>query len=399
MNKAYTRTLTLAILVTLLLTDCQFSNISLFATRTPTKVPTNTPTITPTFTPTVTSTPTATITASPPPTLTPTQSIYALEGTPLPITLPLINSDDATLVSGLASMREANVTDLKWMPVGGLLAVGTLNGISLYDPWNHTRQKFIATGEGMVSFDFDPTGAWLATGHRYGSEQQGYAGNLQIWVAPNYPLVAVFGNTRAVGAVSYMPGGKVLATAYTSQDYDQNIIEFRDTNTWEITATLQTGTVINIAFSPAGNLLATSPDRYAVKIWDMQDGSILYNLYTSFTGAVNCFAFSPDGGYLATGHYDGTIRLWELDQGTLVRSISSTGVIESLAFNPDSQLLAVGTSYTNHVIELCRVGDGVLLKSLEGHQHAVQNLAFSPVGNLLASASYDGEIRLWGIRP
>jgi WD40 repeat protein len=45
------------------------------------------------------------------------------------------------------------------------------------------------------------------------------------------------------------------------------------------------------------------------------------------------------------------------------------------------------------------VGDGVLLKSLEGHQHAVQNLAFSPVGNLLASASYDGEIRLWGIRP
>ena len=128
----------------------------------------------------------------------------------------------------------------------------------------------------------------------------------------------------------------------------------------------------------------------------MNDGSLLYTFYTSFTGAVNCLAFSPDGAYLAT---DGAIRLWELDQGTLIKTLNTNGVVESIGFSPDSQILAVGTSYTQHLIELWSVSDGALLRTLEGHQNGVDQLAFSNLGNLIASASYDGEVRLWGIRP
>lgn len=393
---AFTLITTLGVLI---LTGCQIANLTLFASPTPTQTPTTSPTVTPTFTPTQTSTATPTITPSPTPTLTPTPLLYALEGTPIPVTLPIITLSNSFQVSGLATMQEANVTDLKWMPAGGLLAVGTLQGIALYEPWLHIRQKFISTGEGMVSFDFDPTATWLATGHRYGSEEQGYAGNLQIWVAPNFPRVAIFGDQRAISAVSYMPGGKVLATALTSSVYEQNAVEFRETYSWEITRTLQTGAVLNIAFSPAGNMLASSPDRYAVKVWDLPTNSLLFTLYTSFTGAVNCLAFSPDGAFLATGHYDGSVRLWELSQGTLQKTFTTAGVVESLAFSPDSQLLAIGTSYNQHIIQLWSIVDGNILRTLEGHVHGIDFLAFSPGGNLLASASYDGEVRLWGIRP
>jgi WD40 repeat protein len=39
------------------------------------------------------------------------------------------------------------------------------------------------------------------------------------------------------------------------------------------------------------------------------------------------------------------------------------------------------------------------LNRLPGHNSGVNNLAFSPGGQYLASGSFDGMLRLWGIRP
>ena len=74
-------------------------------------------------------------------------------------------------------------------------------------------------------------------------------------------------------------------------------------------------------------------------------------------------------------------------------------VIESLAFNPDGRVLATGGGYQNQLIRLWDTQSGELLHSLPGHIHAVEHLAFSPNGAYLASASYDGMVRIWGIRP
>jgi WD40 repeat protein len=40
-----------------------------------------------------------------------------------------------------------------------------------------------------------------------------------------------------------------------------------------------------------------------------------------------------------------------------------------------------------------------MLRTLEGHAHGVDNLTFSPDGQVLVSASFDGAVRLWGVRP
>jgi WD40 repeat protein len=122
-------------------------------------------------------------------------------------------------------------------------------------------------------------------------------------------------------------------------------------------------------------------------------------LYTSFTGAVNCLAFSHDGKILATGHYDGVIRFWDVESGELIREITTSGVIEALSFSPLGGVLASGGSYQDFSIRLWDVQSGALLRTLEGHSRGVDNLEFSPNGQMLASAAYDGTLRLWGIRP
>lgn len=366
-------------------------------------MPTNTsiqmpgPSITVQPQPTITSTPIPTI--SPTITLTPTAELFALEGTPLPDDLAIINSNNGHLISALSVMRAETVNHLKWLPDSTQLAVGLSNGIAIYNRQYHTRYKSIYTGEGLVDFDFSPSGRYLATAHLYNLNDAGFAGNVQVWVAPQFDRLAIFGDYSALNSLSYMPNGSVIALAYTGFKDADNRIEFRNTSTWEITRTIQTGPVLTIAFSSSGSFLASIPDQYAVKIWDLENGDIKHTLHTSFTGATKSIAFSPDGKTLASGHYDGMVRIWDIETGMLIKDIQTNGVVESLEFNSESDLLAAGLSYSSSKILLWAVSTGELLNQLTGHTSGVEYIKFSPDKKLLASGSYDGSIWLWGIRP
>jgi len=141
------------------------------------------------------------------------------------------------------------------------------------------------------------------------------------------------------------------------------------------------------------------PDRYAIKLWLLKNGQHLHNLQTSFTGAVTSLAFTPEGDILASGHYDGVIRLWDVGKGSLLQTIESGAVVQSLAFTPDGSVLAAGHGYDDTLIQLYDTLSTQLLRELDGHQTAVDNLSFSPDGIYLASGSYNGTVYLWGLRP
>jgi WD40 repeat protein len=202
-----------------------------------------------------------------------------------------------------------------------------------------------------------------------------------------------------LSSLAFSPNGERFSAAFASPIEEQNSVEIWNVASWAISQTLKTGTVLNFAYSPDGGLLATTPDRYAIRVWDFAENDWIFKLHTSFTGAVNALVFSPDGGTLATGHYDGTIRLWDSRTGSLVLVIETGSVVESLAFSPDGKLLASGGSFEDSQVRLWTAGSGVLLSELEGHTKGVNNLLFAPNGQYLVSASYDGTLRLWGIRP
>ncbi|GAH94700.1 unnamed protein product, partial [marine sediment metagenome] len=105
------------------------------------------------------------------------------------------------------------------------------------------------------------------------------------------------------------------------------------------------------------------------------------------------------GELLAMGHYDGLINIWDVASGTLLRTIATEAVVQSLAFSPDGSLLATGHSYEDNLINVWWVDAGSLLTTLPGHDAGVDFLLFSPLGDMLVSGSYDGSVRVWGIRP
>jgi WD40 repeat protein len=398
--KALLVKLSFTFLLILVLSACSIINPT-SSTGTPIPEPTRTLAITLVPSATVSPTPIFTLTPTPIPTATPTPTLLVLEGTPIPDILEPISFANAGMVSSLAEWQVETVNDLAWTPDSITLAVAQYDRISLYDRLSRSLLKNLSTDGGLNSIAFSPSGAYLATGHSFhpGTEQN--SGRVNLYNVSDWDeLGALYEDARGVSEVAYSPDGRWLAAAFSSLEInDDNVVVFWDTSDLAITTTYKTSTALSIAFSPDGELLVSTPDRYAIQTWQLQSGELLNNSYTSFTGAVNTIIFSPDGTRVATGHYDGVILVWEAETGEILQRIETGSVVESLAFNPDGSLLASGEGFDEPLVKLWDPGSGVLLRSLNGHTHAVDSIAFSPDGRILASGSYDGTVRLWGVRP
>ena len=157
------------------------------------------------------------------------------------------------------------------------------------------------------------------------------------------------------------------------------------------------GPVKDIAFSPDGITLASAgggPGDHKVRLWEVPSGQPMSAL--SMPGAENV-AFSPDGATLAAGSSIGTIFLWDIGAGkpdsyTKIDYPKRTAGA-SIAFSPDGKLLARGSLVRGMLLlwEFGRDEPKVLLDD-----EVVFCVAFSPDGKLLASG-LAGVIALWDV--
>jgi len=155
------------------------------------------------------------------------------------------------------------------------------------------------------------------------------------------------------------------------------------------------GSVLSVALSPCGDLLAAGTTPNEIRFWDIASGLPLQTL-RGHSDWVTSVAFSPDGKTLASGSYDRTVRLWEVSSGKSL-SILHGHVYEvtSVAFSPDGKTLASGSE--DRTVRLWEVSSGKSLSILHDHSDRVLSVVFSPDGKTLASGSEDRTVRLWEV--
>ena len=189
-------------------------------------------------------------------------------------------------------------------------------------------------------------------------------------------------SSETLNSIAVSPNGLRLAAATSAGITLYQLPDFIPLET------IVAGNVGQIAWSPNGNLLASSGPNQAIHIWNSSDGSEANQL----AGSATALAWSPDSTQLLLGNSSGQVSLWAIDQAEIVNSWNDhTSPISQITWSPDGSQFASGSGSSN-----------IWIRSLAGtgnegnsfRQNGVHGLAWSPDGSRLATAGVDGTVRL-----
>jgi WD40 repeat protein/energy-coupling factor transporter ATP-binding protein EcfA2 len=197
------------------------------------------------------------------------------------------------------------------------------------------------------------------------------------------------GHTDPISEIAFSPAGDVLAMV--SRDQTISLWDVRSRTRYAVLTGHATW-LRTVAFSPDGRTLATGGDDGKIMLWT--SGGEPVATLTGHVGRVRDVVFGPDGFTLASVGDDRTVILWDVRrrdrQATLTGHTDSVRTVE---YSPDGRILATGG--VDRTIALWDPGSGSRLAVLSGHTDRINDIVFAPDGHQLASVSPDGTVRLW----
>jgi WD40 repeat protein len=194
----------------------------------------------------------------------------------------------------------------------------------------------------------------------------------------------------AVNAAAISRDGALVATATAS-----GVVRVFRTRNGSVVRTVEAGSLLRgIAFNGDGSQVAAGGRDGRTRVWDVRTGALLHDLRSG--GPVRSVTYSPDGSLLATASNDQTVKLWSAASGTLLKTLRHPRSVLSATFSGDGAFLAtVADDQFVRVYEV-RSDRREPRYSFDNVREAT-TAAFSPDATSIATASRDGNVRLWSL--
>jgi WD40 repeat protein len=214
------------------------------------------------------------------------------------------------------------------------------------------------------------------------------AREVRFWdVQTGQPVSAIQGPGGNFTRLAYSPDGKKFVIGETD-----GTVRFWDATSGKELSAQPSGTtdhfsdIAAITFSPDGKYVASAAGLLSIgrcggiRLWDAQTGKQV-GFLQGHSASVSSLKFSPDSQRLATGSADHTVKVWNL-QSALLELTEVDG--SCMAFNPSSQLIAVGRSKD---VVIWDPQSGKIVRQLKGHTAPVNFVVFSADGKRLVSTA------------
>ena len=263
--------------------------------------------------------------------------------------------------------------------------------------------------------------------------------DIQIWHIETEELVVELKmHENRIYSLTFSPKGEYLVSGGSVDD-----LYVWDVASWKKQHTFigHSSSIDAIAFHPDGNRFVTSSRDGTALLWNVETGEQISPLPLPRTledasiyrgepeeiervinrgnpqrkdyQEIRSIVFSPCGNWIAGGlatwnenTVTNEIRLWDTETlKTRMIFLLPHGSIRpfALTFSPCGKYLVSGAWWKWGLdkvpIHLWDMSTGENVHTFWGHTSDVQDLAYSPDGNYLASGSYDGTILFWDMKP
>jgi WD40 repeat protein len=305
----------------------------------------------------------------------------------------LLRSEDAFAVGELTSLAVS--TD------GSEVAVGSTSGtVRVLGADLNPRRNVPAAAYGMQvdAVAFDPQTDELITGLAERVGDGAFDDTVTRWSADGTERFRVLGEVADVSGCSFFRARLGLDPTRTqlvaaSHDFGAAVI---DTTTGELLDELPgSATIIDLAYSPDGSVLAISHEDGVIDVWDAADRSLLVS-YRPAQPGVSGIAILPGADTMLIADLTGALSSIDVMTGETVQVFD--GAVErgsSLAVSPDGTVVAAAKP--DGAIGFWSTASGAQVGVGTGHLRPASAMAFDPDGARLYSASDDGTVRSWSV--
>lgn len=152
-----------------------------------------------------------------------------------------------------------------------------------------------------------------------------------------------------------------------------------------------------MAYSPDGVVVCTGGEDGKLKLWNASSGFCYVTFEQTHQAPITSVCFANSSVVLSAS-LDGTVRAHDLHRYRTFKTFTTPTPVQflSLAVDPAGEIITAGSMDPFHIYSW-NLQTGKLLDVLTGHSGPVCDLAYQSNGGTLASASWDGSVKLWDL--